>query len=328
MTIPVIVAVVLALIAIVLFVLRRRRSASAGDKLTALVFLMSQPRLLSEQQVRDAIARAWGVQLGSEMQQGGAWLVDGGEVNPAMAQPGVKNYLVSANGHMFLVNSVSKPYMDNPEQPAESIPDMRLRRVIASHTAWNSVDLFGESPTEIERPEIYAMLGKLLAEFAGDDCIGLYCPEIDRCNEYAPAVLDALRAGQPLSIFEGPTFAPVVQVAGDDPRMVAAVGEARRRWPEFVAAFQKRGSATEQIFVVKARFAEGDNEEFMWVTPQTIDNGAVTGRLENTPNALTSIKEGDTVTVRVDDLNDWLYGGEKQQVGGFTMKVMTDVAKG
>jgi len=49
--------------------------------------------------------------------------------------------------------------------------------------------------------------------------------------------------------------------------------------------------------------------------------------LGNTPGALTSVKEGDAVTVRVDELNDWVYGSERHQVGGFTMKVMNEVAE-
>src|SRR5207245_368362 len=110
----------------------------------------------------------------------------------------------------------------------------------------------------------------------------IYCPELGRCNEYAPAVLDALRNGQPLSLFDEPTFAPVVEVSSDDPRMVAAVEEGRRRWPEFVAAFNARNSP-EQMFAVKARFSDGKNEEFMWVAVRKLEGDSLTGELGNSP---------------------------------------------
>jgi len=201
---------------------------------------------------------------------------------------------------------------------------MRLRRAVGDHTAWNSVDLFGEPPSEEEKPEVYALLGKPLAEFAGDDCLALYSPDLGRCNEYSPAIVEALKSQPPLGIFEEPTFAPIVQVKSDDPRMVSAVEEARRRWPEFVAAFQNR-SSSEQIFAVKARFTEGEDEEFMWVSVQNLEGDCITGRLENSPAVLKSIKEGDTVAVQVEQTNDWFYGGENQSTGGFTIKVMDEV---
>ena len=320
-----IIAGIVIVVALLLILLRRRRASSAKP-LTALVFLMSRPHLLTEPKVREAIAKVWGLELGSGVQQVGDWLVDGGQVNPAMAQPGTKNFMVGAHHRMFLINSVSRPYMDDPEQFAESIPDLRLRQAVGSHRAWNSVDLFGEPPTEAEKPEVYGLLSKLLAEFANEDCLAVYCPELQRCNEYVPAVLESLKSGRPLALFEEPTFAPVVEVAPDDPRMVAAVAEMRRRWPEFVNAFQA-GSSGDKPFLVKARFAEGDDGEFMWVSVQKIEGDSIIGRLENIPAALKAVKEGDTVTVRAEELNDWVCQISGETVGGFTLKVMEEAGK-
>lgn len=317
-----------AVVLMVIFVLyrRARKADESGGALTALVFLMSKARILSEQQVRDAIVKAWGIELGSEMRTEGNWLVEAGKVDPGMVQPGAKNFLVRANDRMFLINSVDHPYMENPEQFAKSMPDLRLRTAVGSHRAWNSVDLFGETPAPHEKEEVYTLLGKLLAEFAGEECLAVYCPEIERCNEYAPSVVESLRSGKIFDLFEFPTHSPIVQIDGDDPRMVAAVEEARRRWPEFNSAFQKRKSE-EEIFAVKARFAEGDEEEFMWVAVENINGDSITGTLGNSPAIVKKVKEGDTVTVKLSDLNDWLYGKEDKMEGGFTMKVMEEAMK-
>jgi uncharacterized protein YegJ (DUF2314 family) len=313
------------LVLILVVFLRRRRHERNGEReLTALVFLMSQPRVLSEQQVREAIERVWDVKLGSELKEGGNWLVEAGQLSPTLVQPEANNYLVSAHGRMFLINSVRRPYMDEPEKFAESIPDLRLGRAVGTHRAWNSVDVFGDPPGEQERAEVYGMLGKLLAEFAGDDCLAIFCPALERCNEYTPAMVETLRSGGALSVFEGPTHAPVIQIDGDDPRMMAAVEEANRRWPEFVAAFQQRKSPDE-IYAIKACFAEGDEAEFMWVSVQKLDGDSIVGRLENSPASIKSVREGDIVRVQRADLNDWLYGNNGQSVGGFTMKVMEQI---
>jgi uncharacterized protein YegJ (DUF2314 family) len=309
-------------VGMLLLFLRRRRTG--GDRpLTALVFLMSRAHPLTEEQVRQAMTKTWGVELGSEMQPEGDWLGDGGKVNPAMASSHAQNFLARANGRMFLINSVSKPYMDDPEKEMAAFPDIRLRQAIGNHRAWISVDLFGETPAAEEKPEVYATLARLLVEFANDDCLAVYCPALGRCNEYAPAVLEALASGNPLDLFKEPTNAPVVEIDGNDPRMIAALEEARRRWPEFVEAFSRNTDA-EAPFAVKARFADVGHEEFMWVSVQQIDDDVITGKLGNSPATLKHVKEGDIVTVCTADLNDWIYVSGDQQVGGFTMKVMEE----
>src|SRR5688572_267015 len=50
---------------------------------------------------------------------------------------------------------------------------------------------------------------------------------------------------------------------GDDPRFKAAEAEAMRRWPEFVAAFNKQEPNV--AYAVKAKFTDGDASEWMWV---------------------------------------------------------------
>jgi uncharacterized protein YegJ (DUF2314 family) len=108
--------------------------------------------------------------------------------------------------------------------------------------------------------------------------------------------------------------------------MIAAVDEANRRWPEFVAALQNR-KAPDEIFAVKARFTEGEEEEFMWVSVDRIDGERILGRLENSPAMIKSLREGDLVTVPRENLNDWLYSSGGEPVGGFTMKVMEEIMK-
>jgi uncharacterized protein YegJ (DUF2314 family) len=246
-------------------------------------------------------------------------------VQPSLPPGAGMTYFINTGTRHYLVNSFNQPYMDEPEKFAESIPDVRLRTAVAGHRAWISVDLFGESPNAWERNDIYAAIGRILAPFADDDCLAIYCPELQRCNEFGRAVIEALNSGKPLELFDSPTYAPIVNVPSDDPRMVAAVEEARRRWPEFVSAFEDRKNL-ERPFLVKARFSDGENEEFMWVSVQKLGE-KITGRLENSPAALTNVNEGETVSVSLTDLNDWVCEIDGQAAGGFTMKLMSEALK-
>ena len=156
--------------------------------------------------------------------------------------------------HFFLVNSFPRPYMDDPDEAAGEIGELRLRKAVRDHEAWVSVDLLGEC-AESELPAVYGTLGKLAAELIDDDCLALFAPATGPLVVYDAEMLDALRGGKPLDLFESPPHPPVVPVNSDDPRLKTAVAKARRRW-QFVAAFEQQ---PERSFSAKARIGGGDN---------------------------------------------------------------------
>jgi uncharacterized protein YegJ (DUF2314 family) len=245
-------------------------------------------------------------------------------MSPAMREKNGQSFAAVIGQRSYLINTLGAPYFQDGF--AETIPDLRLRSAFEAHSAWLSADLFQETPSEDERPAIYADLGRILAQFASDDCLAIYCPEIDVANEFAPSVVEALRSGAGLSVFDQPTFDPVVSVDMEGPEMKAAIAEARRRWPEFLAAFQQNQDP-ESLFGVKARFTDGENEEFMWLVLHSISGSTLTGQLANAPVALANVHEGDIVTVEIDDLHDWHYEINGEPQGGFTMKVMDKAMK-
>ncbi len=311
------------------FVVRilRRRAGGGGERpITALVFLLKEPRKLADWQVRQIAAQVLGMEfkMGETPEPNTIMAVAAEKIQPSLTPGAGMSYLINTGKNILLINSFTRPYMDDPEKYSESISDLRLQRAVAGHQAWISADLFGEPGSKSEREEIYADLGRLLAPFADEDCLALYCPELERCNEYAPAVVEQLKSGQPLEIFDAPTNAPVVNISADDPRMVAAVAEARSRWPEFVAAFQAGVASPEAPFIVKARFSDGENEEFMWVSVTGIAGETITGKLENSPAALTNVKLGDEVNAQLADINDWLCQRGEETIGGFTVKLMSE----
>src|SRR5690606_6847411 len=84
--------------------------------------------------------------------------------------------------------------------------------------------------------EAYQVIGRILAAMGGPDCLAIYCPELQRCNEFDPGLLERLCSSDPVCLFNEPTFEPVIEISDNNPKMAAAVKEAITRWPEFVTA--------------------------------------------------------------------------------------------
>jgi uncharacterized protein YegJ (DUF2314 family) len=160
---------------------------------------------------------------------------------------------------------------------------------------------------------------------AGPDCLAIYCPELQRCNEFDPGLIEDLSGPDPLDLFEEPTFEPVIEISDNNPRMAAAVREAVSRWPEFVAAFQGSPLADRDRYIVKAEFREGKKAEYMWVSVEEIASDGVSGILMNDPHELLEVHRGARVRFTLDRLNDWIYPGRGgSHVGGFTLDVLAD----
>lgn len=118
--------------------------------------------------------------------------------------------------------------------------------------------------------------------------------------------------------------AAVIEVSDDDPRMMTAVSEARRRWPEFLEAFNRRKPS--QSFSVKMPFRDDLNgeAEFMWVEVISIDGNTIHGSLVNQPFFVRSVSMHDSVEVRLADLNDWIFTQDGKSVGGFTSEILDE----
>src|SRR5258706_16059401 len=120
----------------------------------------------------------------------------------------------------------------------------------------------------------------------------------------------------------------VVQIDEDDPRMAAAVIEAKKRLPEFVNAFGKAKDGYQ--FSVKAPFADPgktDESEFMWVHICRVDFDAVHGTLLNDPEIAKSYKYDDVVRVPMELIVDWVYSDGEKSIGDFPARVLDEAAK-
>ena len=302
------------------------------ESLISLVYFLSEPRDPREETIRNCVASALNIDFKDGDPDAEHFVIQFTppqfEDNPF--QP-VQHFMVRIPQGLFSVLVSHAPYISDPKSFAkDSIRDKRLRSAVESHRAWMSVDLMDENGND---PEVarhaYAVIGKILSSMAGPDCLAIYCPEMQRCNEFDLSLIEVLASGEPLQIFEEPTFEPIIEVADDDPRMAAAVEEAIERWPEFVREFNNREEADSEKYIIKAEFTENGKSEFMWVTVTALDSGSVRGILMNDPHELMDVHRGAEVEIGLERLNDWLYPGEDDEpVGGFTLTVLAEEENG
>lgn len=278
---------------------------------TSLVFLLREPRYLDKAILCQVVQRAFGVDLSNSGPDSTEFVV---------SIEGCPTHYVQYKGRIFLLHNFPVPYFSDKDKVANGIPELRLRNAVLEHQAWLSVDATSP-PWATDDP--YLSIGKLLAELANEDCLAIIAPAFQAMNVWDPAKVDTLWGDNPLDAVRQSNQVPVIRVADDDPLMIAAVAEARRRWPEFVAEFELRRPGWN--FAAKAPFREGDFLEVMWFKVTAVEGDSIYGTIDNDPVDLKKIRHGSRVKVPVKDLNDWVFteGNDHQTLkGGFTIEAV------
>ncbi len=289
--------------------IKRLFSRKKYEPIHAFVLLRSSPRMLDSETLERAVNRALGVDFSNKDE-------NDPEAAFVIGHPPVM--VVKLPEAMLLVNCVPAPYVDRPEKIAQQIPDLRMRKAVSDHVAWMSVDWMGDKDEESLRGG-YRTIGKIAAELVDGDCIAVYSTSTNQLIPIEPEVLEGLRGDEPLEQFNQIVQPPVLTISEDDPRMRAAVEEAKRRWPEFARAYS---AGDGENFSVKAPVSDGRNTEFIWIEVAEIDGENIAGDLANDPVDLQFMKLGSRVRTSLDKLNDWAYIKDGELVGGFTVKVL------
>ena len=297
------------------------------NNLISLVFFLDEPRDADEMGIRDCVSSALGIRFQPGNPEAEFFVIPFSPPENRRADDGeIRHFMVKVPAGLFAVLVSDHPYIGNPKRFARAtIRDKRLRNAVEKHVAWISVDLMDDTTDRERIGEAYRVIGRILSAMGGPDCLAIYCPELQRCNEFDPGLLERLCGSDPVSLFNEPTFEPVIEISDNNPKMAAAVKEAISRWPEFVAAYIEAASGEKERFIVKAEFREGRKSEYMWVTVQGISPTEVTGILMNDPHELLDVHRGATVTFTTERLNDWIYPGPGgSHIGGFTLDVLAD----
>ena len=284
----------------------------------SLVLLLREPLYLDAAILGQIASRAYGVPFNG-----------GDDCECFVVGDGDKPYIMRVQGAMFLIHHWARPYFDNPKAVADAFRELRRATAVREHRAWFSVDFLPASK-ELPEDKIHDAIGRLLAEISASraEILAVCHPPTRRLVPWEPEFRGKLAGGDPLSVFNNDQV-PVIQIDSDSPAMAAAVSEARRRWPEFTAAYQH--AADKEPFAVKAPVTESGDTEFIWIKVKAIVGDQIHGFLANDPVALGDLKLGSFVTVSVADLNDWVCpdpAAPDRPLGLFTVKAVHDSGKG
>ena len=285
-------------------------AAAENDRLISLVVLFPKPQELTEHTLATLVSKALGIKPSHD------------ETKDSFVVAKPPYFLVKLKSGSYVINNVAEPYVAADDKMLDDIKDPELRKALAAHHAWVSIDWAApEAPADVQH--CYQDMGKIAAAIAGKDALAIYNPDLDDFTLYSEPVAKSLCCEDPLTAFPGGS--DTVSIRDDDPQLKAAQAEAKKGWPDFVKAFRgKAGTA----FAVKGRIAEGDDAEYMWLTVDAIDEAKVHGRLDNEPATLTKLKLGQDLHITLADVDDWIYlNSEKQPVGGFTSKVLSQATE-
>ncbi len=230
---------------------------------------------------------------------------------------------------IYAINYFERPYYDQLDEAAGQTNEVRAKSIIQNHRAWISVDLMKPSDAIDDIDIEYARIGKLLNEIINHEALAILIPETMRLIPWSKSAEEMLTSDSPLNADVEP--APhVLQVDDRNPKLMRAVLQARRKFPQFVNAFERcmreevpPGSL--QDFSIKSPITVGQNTEFIWCNVTAIENGVVYGKLCNEPVSLKGLSAGSLVRVRVSELNDWLYIDNGEIKGGFTIKILKNL---
>jgi uncharacterized protein YegJ (DUF2314 family) len=109
----------------------------------------------------------------------------------------------------------------------------------------------------------------------------------------------------------------IVNVAKDDPIMLAAMRNARASLPDFLA-LAAAPPAKAGGFSVKVAVRDHGRVEYFWVGPFEHKGGQFSGRLDNRPRVVRNVTFGETISFAEADIVDWTYMNDGKMQGSYT----------
>lgn len=306
------------------FVALKARGSSEGETsedepLISFVLFQRSQKYLEDVTLTKIIQSAWGGEYASGEDSEGSE-----EVGFVVGESPIFCVKTPNQGPLFLVHNHDQPYFDDMDEVLSQVPDLRLRKAIADHTAWLAVDLVGASGLEsgpdgeVDAAEFYPQIMKLICELADDETLAIFQPASNNINVWSEELADKLLDPNAYESFAEPTNVPVIPISDDDPELLASVEKAKETWPQFVAAFQEQPDDCSD-FGVKVKLTEQGETEFIWLEVIGLEPRYVHGTLANDPVALGDLKLGSQVEVPLEDVQDWCYMKDGEPIGLYSL---------
>jgi len=114
----------------------------------------------------------------------------------------------------------------------------------------------------------------------------------------------------------------IAVVHRDDPEMAAAMDKARATLPDFLALARAPRRSMSNFAVKVAIGGPHTEAEYFWIASFKEKDGRFTGRINNTPRSVKSVKIGQTIAFSQDEIVDWLYLDNGKMKGNYTACVL------
>jgi uncharacterized protein YegJ (DUF2314 family) len=112
-----------------------------------------------------------------------------------------------------------------------------------------------------------------------------------------------------------------IEISEDDPELIYARQNARSTIGQFIYALQSP-RAGQTLFAVKAKFIDGDDVEYMWLTDLRYENGDFLGVVNNEPSVVSNVRMGQEYRVSAYEIDDWMILDNEQIVGGYSVNIV------
>lgn len=107
---------------------------------------------------------------------------------------------------------------------------------------------------------------------------------------------------------------------GGDPQMDSAVARAQATVQTFLDLL-RRPSPGRTFAAVKIRFATDSTAEDIWLDNTGFNGRVITGTLDDDATTVANVKQGDAVSVRPEEVSDWMVVTGGRLCGGYTERV-------
>lgn len=294
----------------------------------SIVLLMREPFYLDSEILKRLATDAWAVDVEAEgLDEGDADPLGIAKLHPHRTQReelALRNSPPTLYGDeapfmclywpaLLAIHNNSAPYFDDVAEDLPEIKDPAMAATVTNHRAWLSVDLVSWLDEREPRFDMVdRLIGQLLAELADqENCVAVIDLVQGHIYPFESDTLERLRDPDPRRALSEPTFAPDFS---EDEELRAVSNEAKRKWPEFVRAFEDRADG--ELFNVRARFVQDSFVEYIWLTVTAVEANVIYGLLDNNPLHIAG-KMGDRVRVPLADLNDWVHlSARGERLGG------------
>jgi uncharacterized protein YegJ (DUF2314 family) len=111
----------------------------------------------------------------------------------------------------------------------------------------------------------------------------------------------------------------MMMVPNGDPEMAAAIAKARAGLAVFWKALAQPG-AGEEGFALKVAIKDGKDVEHFWLLDIARDGDKLSGTINNEPEIVGNVSNGERYQFTDADISDWLYMRNGKMVGNETMR--------